>query len=333
MNVLVTGGAGYVGSHAVKLLRDSGHAPIIYDNLSRGHREVAEILGVPLVVGDLADGKALDAAFKAHPVDVVMHFAAFASVGESVAEPLLYYRNNVAMTVELLSAMARAGVDKLVFSSSCSIYGEVRKSPVREDNPKRPVSPYGRSKLMVEEILADHAHARPTFAFATLRYFNAAGAAADGTIGEDHDPEPHLIPAVLQTALGLREYFTINGTDYPTPDGTVIRDYVHVDDLAEAHVAAMTRLAAGTPIRCNLGLGRGFSVREIADACQRVVGRPVPIRNGARREGDPSAVFADASLAKSLLGWEPRMTNLEEIIRSAWKWHSAHPRGFATAAR
>lgn len=327
MRVLVAGGAGYIGSHTAKRLAETGHDVVIYDDLSRGHREPVLALGLPLVVADLADRTRLLATLREHRIECVMHFAAYAYVGESTESPLLYYDNNVATTVGVLRTMREAGVPRFVFSSTCATYGNPERVPITEDDPQRPVSPYGWSKLMVEQILRDHAASDPAFAFASLRYFNACGCAMDGSLGEHHDPEPHLIPSVLQAVLGLRPELVVFGTDYPTPDGTNVRDYVHVDDLAEAHVLAMTRLAPGDRLFCNLGTGRGFSVREILAAAERVTGRPVPVRFGPRRAGDAVALWADPARAKALLGWEPQHRDPEAIVASAWRWMQAHPKG------
>ncbi|MGD1276057.1 MAG: UDP-glucose 4-epimerase GalE [Tepidisphaeraceae bacterium] len=329
MNVLVAGGAGYIGSHAVKRLKEAGHTAVIYDNLSRGHRQVIDILQVPAVVAELDDKPTLVNALRRYQIDTLMHFAAYAYVGESVEKPLLYYRNNVATTISVLEAMREAGVKRFVFSSSCATYGDPDKVPITEDEKKSPVSPYGRSKLMVEQILQDQWAAQKDFKFASLRYFNAAGAAMDGSLGEDHDPETHLIPVILQAILGVRPGMTVFGTDYPTPDGTNIRDYIHVDDLADAHILAMQRLQDGQPIYCNLGTGCGFSVKQIIAAAEKVTGRNVPATYGARRPGDAIALWADPSQAKKLLAWEPKYKDPETIIRSAWNWFSKHPRGYA----
>jgi len=257
-----------------------------------------------------------------------MHFAAYAYVGESVEKPLDYYRNNVATTINVLEAMNETGVNRFVFSSTCAVYGDPLKIPITEDEKKAPVSPYGRSKLMVEQILADWAAANRNFSFAALRYFNASGCAMDGSLGEDHDPETHLIPAILQAILGVRPGITVFGADYPTPDGTNIRDYIHVDDLADAHILAMEKLKPGESIYCNLGTGRGFSVREIIAACEKVSGKKAPVTYGPRRAGDAVALYANASNAKKLLGWEAKHKEPEEIIRSAWNWFSKNPRGY-----
>lgn len=328
MNVLVAGGAGYIGSHTVKRLLEAGHTAVVYDDLSRGHRAPVEQLGVPVVYADLADRARLLRALRDHAIDVVMHFAAYAYVGESVLAPLLYYDNNVATTVGVLRCMREAGVWRFVFSSSCATYGDPERVPITEDAPQRPVSPYGRSKLMVEEILRDHLAAEPGFAYASLRYFNACGCAIDGSLGEHHDPETHLIPSILRAILGETPGITIFGTDYPTPDGTNVRDYIHVDDLADAHVASMTRLEPGRAIVCNLGTGRGFSVHEIVAAAERVTGRKAPVTYGPRREGDAVSLYADPSRAKALLGWEARHKDPETIIASAWRWMQRNPRGY-----
>ncbi len=328
MNVLVAGGAGYIGSHTVKRLKAAGHNPVIYDNLSRGHRSVIEILQVPAVVADLNDRASLLEALRNHKIDTVMHFAAYAYVGESVHQPLMYYQNNVATTINVLECMKTVGVERFVFSSTCAVYGDPDKIPITEDEKKAPVSPYGRSKLMVEQILADYAASDPKFKFAALRYFNASGCAMDGTLGEDHDPETHLIPVVLQTILGLRPELVVFGTDYPTKDGTNVRDYIHVDDLADAHIGAMEKLQDGKPIFCNLGTGNGFSVKEIIATAEKVTGKKVPVKYGPRRAGDAIALYANPARAKSLLGWEAKHKDPETIIRSAWNWFENHPKGY-----
>ena len=328
MNVLVAGGAGYIGSHTVKRLKEAGHWPVIYDNLSRGHRSVVDILHVPMIAADLNDRQTLVAALRDHEIETVMHFAAYAYVGESVEKPLMYYQNNVATTINVLQSMQEAGVERFVFSSSCAVYGDPDKVPITEDEKKAPVSPYGRTKLMVEEVLADTTLGWKSFKFAALRYFNAAGCAMDGTLGEDHDPETHLIPVVLQAILGVRPGITVFGTDYPTKDGTNIRDYIHVDDLADAHILAMEKLKEGQPIYLNLGTGQGFSVLEIIRAAEKVAGRKAPVSYGARRPGDAVALYADPSRAKKLLEWEAKYKDPETIIRSAWTWLSKHPRGY-----
>lgn len=328
MNVLVAGGAGYIGSHTVKRLKQAGHSPVIYDNGVRGHKEVVDILKVPAVMADLNDKATLTATLKKYQIDTVMHFAAYAYVGESVQEPLMYYQNNVATTVSVLQCMKDVGVKRFVFSSTCATYGDPTVVPITEDEKKAPVSPYGRSKLMVEHILQDVVGSDKQFAFAALRYFNASGCSLDGTIGEDHDPETHLIPATIQAVLGLRPALTVFGTDYPTPDGTNVRDYIHVEDLADAHILAMEKLNPGQSIFCNLGTGRGFSVKEIIKTVEKVTGKTVPVKWGERRAGDAIALWANPARAKQLLGWEAKHKDPETIIRSAWNWHSKNPRGY-----
>jgi UDP-glucose 4-epimerase len=329
MNVLVAGGAGYIGSHTVKRLKEAGHSPVIYDNLARGHREVIDILKVPGIIADLADNATLVQTLRKYKIDTVMHFAAYAYVGESVEQPLMYYHNNVGITIGVLQAMKEAGVNRFVFSSTCATYGNPDHVPITEDEKKAPVSPYGRGKLMVEKILEDTMAGDKTFKFAALRYFNASGCAMDGTLGEDHDPETHLIPLILHAILGLKPAITVFGADYPTPDGTNIRDYIHVDDLADAHIRAMEKLKEGDPIYCNLGTGRGFSVKEIIATAEKVAGKKAPVTFGPRRAGDAVALWADPSRAKNILGWEAKYKEPEAIIRSAWNWFSRHPRGYA----
>ena len=328
MNVLVAGGAGYIGSHTVKRLKDAGHTPVIYDNASRGHKAVSEILKTPAVWADLNDRQTLSRTLREYRIGVVMHFAAYAYVGESVEKPLEYYHNNVATTISVLEAMRDADVNGFVFSSTCAVYGDPEKIPITEEEKKAPVSPYGRSKWMVEQILQDYAAANKKFGFAALRYFNASGCAMDGTLGEDHDPETHLIPVILQTIQGKRPAMQLFGTDYPTPDGTNVRDYIHVDDLADAHVKAMEKLTPGGPIVCNLGTGHGFSNRQIVAAAEKVTGKKVPVVEKPRRPGDAVALYADPRRAKEVLGWEAKYKDPETVIRSAWNWFSKHPDGY-----
>jgi len=328
MNILVTGGAGYIGSHAVRLLLSCGHDVWVYDNLSTGHR--ASVPADRLLVGDLAERDRLDQALVERRIDAVMHFAAFALVGESVRYPEKYYQNNVINTLHLLDALRRHGVGRFVFSSTCATYGVPQLVPITEDTPQRPVNPYGNTKLAVERALADFAAAHG-WGVAMLRYFNAAGASPDGSIGEDHDPESHLIPIVLQAALGKRPAVEVFGTDYQTPDGTCIRDYIHVDDLAAAHLLALEKMAAGKVFACNLGTGHGHSVREVIRVAEEVTGRKVPVKEGPRRPGDPPALVAAADKARRDLGWGPRYTDLRAIVETAWNWHRKHPDGYGKA--
>jgi UDP-glucose-4-epimerase GalE len=329
MRVLLTGGAGYVGSHAGRILRAAGHEAWAYDNLTYGHR--AAVPDGWLIEGDLTDRPRLEAALRAQRIEAVMHFAAFCYVGESVTDPARYYQNNVVGTLSLLDAMRAADVRRIVFSSTCATYGEPETTPITESEKQQPINPYGFTKLAIEHALADYARAYG-FGYAALRYFNASGAAEDGTIGEDHDPETHLIPLVLQVALGQRPEILVFGDDYPTPDGTCIRDYVHVDDLATAHLAALERLAPGIELKLNLGTGRGASVREVIEACRQATGHPIPERIVARRPGDPPLLVADAALARRTLAWEPRYAGIAPIVASAWRWHRTHPAGFGDRA-
>jgi UDP-glucose 4-epimerase len=325
MRVLVTGGAGYVGSHAAKFLAAAGHDVWIVDNLSEGHR--AAVGRLPLVVADLIDQSTITRLLRTHRIEAVMHFAAFAYVGVSVREPAKYYQNNIVGTLALLDAMRAADVRRIVFSSTCATYGIPTQVPIAEDHPQNPINPYGFTKLAIEHALADYAHAYG-LGYAALRYFNASGAAADGTIGEDHGPETHLIPLVLQVALGQRDHVDIYGTDYPTRDGTCIRDYIHVDDLAAAHVAALGKLSDGAALRLNLGTGRGASVQEVVEVCRAVTGHKIPARAMPRREGDPPELVANAAAAKRELGWEAGHKDVQTIIESAWRWQKSHPHGY-----
>jgi UDP-glucose 4-epimerase len=325
MRVLVTGGAGYVGSHAAKLLAAGGHDVWVLDSLAEGHR--AAVGKLPLIVADLLDQVTITDVLRSNRIEAVMHFAAFAYVGVSVREPAKYYHNNIVGTLALLDAMRAADVRRIVFSSTCATYGIPTKVPIAEDHPQNPINPYGFTKLAIEHALADYAHAYG-LGYAALRYFNASGAAADGTIGEDHDPETHLIPLVLQVALGQREHVDIFGTDYPTPDGTCIRDYIHVDDLAAAHLLALQKLGDGAALKLNLGTGRGASVQQVVDICREVTGHQIPTREVARREGDPPELVANPSAAKRELGWEAEHRDVRTIIESAWRWHQSHPHGY-----
>jgi UDP-glucose 4-epimerase len=315
--VLVVGGAGYIGSHMVKALLEGGYDTTIFDNLSSGHRDA--VLGGRFVQGDLADTAALDALFAAGRFDAVMNFAGSIQVGESVQKPGLYYRNNVANALNLLEAMVRHGVRHLVFSSTAAIFGEPAYVPIDEKHPTQPVNPYGRGKLMVEQMLADFDHAHGLKS-ACLRYFNAAGADPGGRIGERHEPETHLIPIALEVALGKRAQLSVYGDDYDTPDGTCIRDYIHVDDLCQAHLLALETLQrTGQSLAVNLGNGQGFSVREVIDTVRSVTGRAVPVRIEARRAGDPARLIADSGQARHQLGWVPRYPELGDIVRHAWQ--------------
>ncbi len=347
MNVLVTGGAGYIGSHACQRLLADGHSVVAVDNLFRGHERAIEYLRTGTPHGatrlhfermDIGDRAGLERLMRARSVDAVMHFAALAYVGESVDQPLRYYRNNAAGALSLLEACEACGVERFVFSSTCATYGEpdAQNIPIPEACPQRPINPYGMSKLHVEHMLFDHAHAMrgrgKPFAFAALRYFNVAGSDRSGLIGEHHEPETHLIPVILQAALGQREFVQIHGTDYPTPDGTCVRDYVHVEDLIDAHVAVLRALKAGDARTYNLGIGTGHSVRQIIDAARRVtrgVGREIIVKEGPRRAGDPPTLFANPAKIRRELGWSAAITDLDEIIGSAWRWFQKHPRGYA----
>ena len=318
-SVLVTGGAGYIGSHACKALARAGYQPVVFDNISRGHREA--VRWGPLVEGDITDRGRLVAALAEYRIEAVMHFAAFAYVGESVADPAMYYRNNLGGTLTLLQAMREAAVDRIVFSSTCATYGTPDSVPIREAAPQCPVNPYGETKLAIERALHWYGEAYGMRSVA-LRYFNAAGADPDGEIGEIHEPETHLIPLVLQAALGQRSRIDIYGTDYPTPDGTAIRDYIHVQDLAEAHLRALEHLLAGRGSGAlNLGTGSGHSVREVVRVAEAVSGRRIPCYDTARRAGDPPVLIADPALAAELLGWRAQISDLETIIRTALAWH------------
>lgn len=320
--LLVTGGAGYVGSHCCKAFAEAGWTVVTFDNLSRGHREL--VLYGDLIEGDLLDRGALDAAIATVKPDAVAHFAAFAYVGESVDDPGLYYRNNTVGTLSLLEAMRDAGVDKLLFSSTCATYGVPQRVPIDETHPQSPINPYGWSKLFVERMLADFSAAHGLH-YAALRYFNAAGADASGEIGEWHEPETHAIPLAIQGALRPDYVFTIFGDEFETRDGTGLRDYIHVTDLADAHRRAVDYLMKGGKSDVfNLGTGVGTTVAEIAAAVERVAGRPVARKVGLRRAGDPPALYASNAKAREILGWEPKHSDIENIIRTAWRWHAQY---------
>jgi UDP-glucose 4-epimerase len=315
--VLIVGGAGYIGSHMVRRLREAGTAHGVLDDLSTGHRDAID--GV-LVEGGIQDPAAVGRAVATTGAAAAIHFASFIQVGESVAQPAKYYANNVAATISLLDSLVGAGVRRFVFSSSAAVYGEPRATPIPESHPTVPLNPYGRSKLMVEQMLPDYERAYG-LKWVALRYFNAAGAHPDGSLGERHEPETHLVPLALRAASGRLAHLTVFGDDYPTPDGTCLRDYVHVCDLAEAHLLALDYLERGGESRAfNLGNGGGFSVRQVIDSVERVTGRAVPVRYGARRAGDPAVLVADASLAKAALGWTARYPELDTIVAHAWAW-------------
>ncbi|WP_421905003.1 UDP-glucose 4-epimerase GalE [Mameliella sp.] len=321
--ILVCGGAGYIGSHMVRQLFENGYEVIVYDSLTQGNAEALD--GVPLVKGDLLDREALAALFDAHDFDAVYHFAALIAVGESVQAPDIYYRNNVTGTLNLLDAMRVAGVDRFVFSSTAAIFGNPQTDLISEDHPKAPLNPYGRSKLMIEQVLEDYGHA---FGIRSVcfRYFNAAGAHPSGEIGEAHDPETHLVPNVLLAALGDRDGLEIFGDDYDTRDGTCIRDYIHIDDIASAHLKALGYMDANPGAHVfNLGNGNGFSNKEVLDAAARVIGKnhEIPYRIGPRRAGDAAVLVADSSRAREALGWAPATPDIEDIIETAWNWHRA----------
>jgi len=317
VSILIVGGAGYIGSQTAKRVAQAGLEPVVFDNLVHGHKWAVK--WGPFVEGDLADGALIKDVLEQYAVTAVVHFAAYAYVGESVVHPRKYFRNNVAGTLNLLDAMLDTGVRDIVFSSTCATYGVPRNVPIGEDHPQAPVNPYGETKLAIERALHWYQRAYP-IRFAALRYFNAAGADPDGEIGEDHDPETHLIPLAIEAALGGKD-LDIYGTDYPTPDGTAIRDYIHVQDLADAHVAALARLRAGATNLClNLGTGRGHSVREVIAAVEKMSAKKVPAREVGRRAGDPPELVADARLAADVLGWQARIRDMETIVEHAWRW-------------
>ncbi|MEW6167346.1 MAG: UDP-glucose 4-epimerase GalE [Pseudomonadota bacterium] len=319
MKVLVLGGAGYIGAHMCKLLAEHGHAVVVCDDFSTGHRGAVQ--WGECVEASLGDEIALDGLFGRHRFDAVMHFAAHSQVGESVSDPLRYYRNNVGSTLTLLDAMRRRGVRRFVFSSTAAVYGEPQTSPIDEQHPTQPLNPYGRTKLAIEQALADCAQAYGLRAVA-LRYFNAAGADPSGCIGESHQPETHLIPRLLRKAAGEDLDVRIFGDDYPTADGTCIRDYIHVNDLADAHLKALEHLDAAGGFQCfNLGNGQGYTVRQVIAAVEEVVGRPLDIAVGPRRAGDPTALVASSARAKTVLGWVPRSAEMRTMIETAWRWH------------
>jgi UDP-glucose 4-epimerase len=326
MRLLVAGGAGYIGSNMTAMLAAQGHQPIIYDNLSKGHK--AAIAGCEFVKGDLANFDLLVATLKKHKIDAVMHFAAFIEAGESVINPLKYYQNNVSNTQTLLSAMESAGVKKFVLSSTAAVYGMPDKQPITEDLPTHPINPYGETKLAVEKMCHHQAIAGKLH-YVALRYFNACGAGNNCTLGEDHHPESHLIPLTIFAALGKSDAVKIFGTDYPTPDGTCIRDYIHIEDLCRAHLLALDKLDNQPELIYNLGNGRGYSVREVINTVKKVSGTDFKVVEAQRRPGDSPVLICDSTKAKQELGWQTKWTNLEKIVESAWKWHSKYPNGYA----
>ena len=327
MNVLVTGGAGYIGSHVVESLVQSGYTPIVYDNFSTGHAGSVPD-SVQLIEGDIHDFSFLKHVLGEYEIDAVLHFAASSQVGESMVDPGKYYYNNVGGTLGLIDAMRECGVENMVFSSTAAVYGEPSQVPITEDFPLQPTNVYGRTKLMIERMLSDYSRAYG-LRYVALRYFNAAGASLLGNIGEDHRPETHLIPLTIQAALGQREAISIFGTDYPTPDGTCLRDYIHVKDLASAHLLALDHLANGGDSRVyNLGTENRFSVREIIAAVRKVTGRSFTVKEEKRRAGDPARLIASSARIMKELHWQPRHSTIEEIVSSAWRWHSGHPHGY-----
>ena len=326
MSILITGGAGYIGSHCVAALIDRGVDVVVVDDLSKGHR--AALKGGRFYRGSVADKEFLNSVFETESIEAVIHFAAYSLVGESMQIPEQYFRNNVTAGLTLIEAMIEYKVPYLVFSSTAATFGEPEHIPIVETDRQVPTNPYGESKLIVEHMLkwCDQAYG---LKYCALRYFNVAGARADGTIGEDHRPESHLIPLILQVAQGKRDKLSLFGTDYPTKDGTCVRDYIHVEDLIDAHMLALDYLRAGNPSTAfNLGNGQGFSNREIIEAARRVTGHPIPVSEEGRRPGDPATLIASSQKAMDVLGWQPKYTNVEDIIATAWKWHSTHPNGY-----
>lgn len=342
MAILVTGGAGYIGSHAVKGLLAEGEDVVALDNLAVGHREAIDALEtvadgcLTFVEADIGDREKIRDTIRDHEIQAIMHFAALAQVGESVEFPLRYYRNNTASALTLIEEALDAGIEKFIFSSTCATYGEPGPGfiPIPEDCPQSPINPYGQSKLHVEHMLRDAGAAATAagkpFGFAALRYFNVSGSDPDGLIGEDHDPETHLIPVIIQAALGIREFVTIFGEDYDTPDGTCVRDYIHVNDLVNAHIATMRALQPGDARAYNLGIGKGYSVREVIDSVKRVTGVDFEVRSGQRRPGDPPSLYANPARIQAELGWAARFQSLDEIVSTAWNWFREHPRGYSS---
>ncbi len=325
MKVLVCGGAGYIGSNMTAMLTAQGHEPIVFDNLSKGH--MAAVGSAEFIKGDLADYQLLVKTLRKYNIEVVMHFAGLIEVAESAQAPLKYYQNNVSNTQNLLSAMQEMTVEKFVFSSSAAVYGVPRQVPITEDAPKEPINPYGQTKLAVE-TMCHYQNQTGKLRYASLRYFNAAGAGSNCTLGEDHRPETHLIPRVIKTVMGKLPHITIYGTDYPTPDGTCIRDYIHVDDLCRAHLLALDKLEQSSELIYNMGNGKGYSVREVIDTVKKVSGKDFKVVESGRRLGDPPVLTSDATKAMKELGWKTELPELEKIVDTAWKWHNKHPFGY-----
>jgi UDP-glucose 4-epimerase len=325
MRVLVCGGAGYIGSNMTAKLAAEGHEPVVFDNLSKGHKSA--IGDAEFVEGDLADGPLLVETLEKYSIEAVMHFAAFIEVGESVQMPLKFYRNNLCCTENLLSAMETVGVEKFVFSSTAAVYGIPEEMPITEDSPTEPINPYGQTKLAVERMCHYQSQAGK-LAFASLRYFNTCGAGNNAALGEDHRPESHLIPLTIQAAMGKRDDIKIYGTDYDTPDGTCIRDYIHIDDLCRVHLLALDWLDQGRELICNLGNEKGHSVREVIETVKKVSGKDFKVTEVSRRPGDAPRLTADATKAKRELGWEPKCRELDKIVETAWRWHSEHREGY-----
>ncbi|MBK9324435.1 MAG: UDP-glucose 4-epimerase GalE [Bdellovibrionaceae bacterium] len=326
MRVLVTGGAGYIGSHATRELIVRGHEVCVLDNLSRGHKEAVDKKS-KLFIGDVGDSQLVKDILQNHQIDVVMHFAAYIEVAESVLDPEKYYNNNYRNTLVLLKAMSDVGVKRLVFSSTAAVYGRPSQNPVNEMQARSPISPYGQSKVMTEDAI-DECRKSDGLGYSVLRYFNVAGAHPDGTIGEDHTPESHLVPRVLRSALNEKNQISIFGTDYPTPDGTCVRDYIHIMDLIAAHILAMEMTTPGKGDVFNLGSEKGFSVREVIKACERATNKKLPYTEEGRRSGDPAFLVADSQKARQVLRWQPKYPDIETIINHAWQWHRTHPNGF-----
>jgi UDP-glucose 4-epimerase len=325
--ILVTGGAGYIGSHTVRMLANEGYQVIVVDNLVYGHKEAIVNPNVELIIGDLGNAKLMDSIFKKNNITAVIHFAAYAYVGESVSNPSKYYQNNIASPLNLIDVMLQNNCKNFIFSSTCASYGNPVYTPIDENHPQNPINPYGQSKLMLEKILIDY-HKAYGLNYVFLRYFNASGASEDGVIGEDHNPETHLIPLIIEAGQGIRNNITVFGTDYDTPDGTCIRDYIHILDLATAHLSAYTHLMnGGKSVACNLGTGKGYSVKEVIQIVEEVTGLKIPVIYGERRAGDPPQLVANPQLAKEVLGWEAKYKDLKATVATAWRWHNNPKKG------